>query len=216
MDLKAQAREKALSRRNEAAATPAAVCGHTGERLRDNFFEGVPLPHDDAGVRAPVSGYVPVRGEIDVMPLLTRLADAGHTCGLPVMHGKGNPLTFLDWQPGMEMVPGTFGIATPPGTSSEVIPALLLVPLLAFDDNGYRLGYGGGFYDRTLMKLRKDAGAGMTGAGITAVGVAYEAQHCASLPLGEFDEPLDWIVTEEGVRRFARDAAANESLETTP
>jgi 5-formyltetrahydrofolate cyclo-ligase len=113
----------------------------------------------------------------------------GHPVGLPVIVGKGRPLMFRRWQPDAQLVPGEFRVMTPPPSAPEVIPKLLLVPLLAFDRAGYRLGYGGGFYDRTIAALRAAGDA-------VAVGVALAAQEVASVPRDDTDQPLDWIVTD--------------------
>ena len=93
-----------------------------------------------------------------------------------------------------------FGTSVPPESASELVPEVLLVPLLAFDEDGYRLGYGGGFYDRTLAALR--ARALGTGTGTVAVGLAYEGQAVRSMPRDGSDERLDWIITEARTRRI--------------
>ena len=136
-----------------------------------------------------VSGFLPYRTEIDVMPLLKRLNREGWRSALPVVMGKGVPLLFRNWTHGDEMVRGVWDIPVPPEEAGEVLPDVLLVPLLAFDRQGYRLGYGGGFYDRTLHKLR-----GLKE--IVAIGIAYAAQEVDAVPRGPYDQPLDWVMTE--------------------
>ncbi|NJM30016.1 MAG: 5-formyltetrahydrofolate cyclo-ligase [Rhizobiales bacterium] len=136
-----------------------------------------------------ISGFAPYQSEISVMPLLTALAKAGWITALPVVIAKNQPLVFRAWLPGSETVPGIWNIPVPPPTSSEVAPDVLLVPLLAFDREGYRLGYGGGFYDRTLAKLRAIKS-------VTAIGIAYAAQEVPSVPHDAHDQRLDWIMTE--------------------
>ncbi|MFN0193583.1 MAG: 5-formyltetrahydrofolate cyclo-ligase [Aestuariivirga sp.] len=136
-----------------------------------------------------ISGFAPYQSEISVVPLLTVLAKAGWIAALPVVIAKNEPLVFRAWLPGGETVPGAWNIPVPPPTSSEVAPDVLLVPLLAFDREGYRLGYGGGFYDRTLAKLRAIKS-------ITAIGIAYAAQEVPSVPHDAHDQRLDWIMTE--------------------
>lgn len=143
-----------------------------------------------------VSGYYPVGDELDVMPLLRRLIGEGHTIGLPVTR-KGQPLIFRAWTPETRMARGAMGIPAPPDDAPEVTPVVLLVPLAAFDDRGYRIGYGGGFYDRTLSHLRA-AGA------VTAVGVAFAGQQVDRVPNEPHDEPLDWMLTPEGAYRVGR------------
>ncbi|MFQ5959414.1 MAG: 5-formyltetrahydrofolate cyclo-ligase [Alphaproteobacteria bacterium] len=175
-------RKRARARRSEAreAAGPGAA-----DAAARNFFDAITPP---AG--CVVSGYWPMNDEFDVRPLLAALYARGHGCGLPVVAGKGRPLVFRAWTPETALVPAAFGISVPPEDAPEVTPALLLVPLLAFDDRGYRLGYGGGFYDLTLARLRAGRGA------VLAVGVAFDGQRVDAVPAGASDQPLDWVVTE--------------------
>ena len=189
-DWKQRARKAATLRRAEAfAALPGA-----GHDLVQRFHDAVRLPRG-----AAVSGYWPLPGELDIRPLLHRIHDQGHPVGLPVVVGKAQPLLFRRWTPGTPLVQGSFRVMTPPEGAPEIEPDVLLVPLLAFDGEGYRLGYGGGFYDRTLEKRRREAHSGHP---IMAVGVAFAAQQAQSLPRGPFDQPLDWIVTEAWARHF--------------
>lgn len=136
-----------------------------------------------------VSGFLPYRTEIDVLPLMAMLAAQGWKTALPVVMGKGLPLVFRAWALGSETVAGVWNIPVPPETSREVLPDMLLVPMLAFDRAGYRLGYGGGFYDRTLHKLRALKP-------VSAIGVAFAAQEMEAVPRGAHDQPLDWVMTE--------------------
>lgn len=143
----------------------------------------------------PVSFYWPIRSEIDPRPLMTALAATRTVC-LPVTHGRDAPLTFRRWVEGAEMQAAGFGVSIP-ARDDPVIPAVLVVPLLAFDDRCHRLGYGAGHYDRTLERLRA-AGP------VTAIGLAYSAQRAAAdLPNEPTDQPLDAIVTEAGIVRPA-------------
>jgi len=142
---------------------------------------------------AIISGYYPFGDELDCLPLLTRLIGEGHTIGLPVTR-KAQPLIFRAWTPETRMARGALGIPRPPDDAPEVTPSVLLVPLAAFDDRGYRIGYGGGFYDRTLAKLRA-AGP------VTAVGVAFAEQQIERVPYEPHDEPLDWMLTPDGAFR---------------
>ncbi len=135
------------------------------------------------------SGYWPLESEFDARPALARLHAAGHAVGLPVVVGAGHPLLFRRWHPALALVRGAFGVMMPPPSEPTIEPSLLLVPMLAFDRDGYRLGYGGGFYDRTLALRRK---AGRT----IAVGIGFAGQEVAHVPRGDYDQPLDWIVTE--------------------
>ena len=144
-----------------------------------------------AGYRGvPISGYMAMRTEIDPLPALEEAAAHGPV-GVPVIMGKGLPLQFRQWEPGCDMVPGEFG-AQIPAAGDWMVPEIVIVPLVAFDRRGGRLGYGGGFYDRTLELLR-NAGPTM------AIGFAYAAQEDELLPLEPTDQPLDLIVTEQGI-----------------
>ena len=144
-----------------------------------------------------VSAFWAMPGELDLRPLLEALHARGCVCALPVVVARHAPLEFRSWEPGVELVTSRFGIAEPGPERPVVRPQHSLVPLLAFDDDGYRLGYGGGFYDRTLAALRSD-GAGP----FLAIGAALIAQHHAPLPREPFDARLDALVTEAGILRF--------------
>ena len=137
-----------------------------------------------------VSGYWPMDDEFDVRPLMIRLSEFGYVCALPVVVARGEALVFRRWQPGDSLVETKFGMREPGAQATSTVPDIVLTPLLAFDDTGRRLGYGGGFYDLTLRELR-------TTRPIIAVGVAYQAQHIDIVPSSCRDERLDWIVTEE-------------------
>ncbi len=139
-----------------------------------------------------LSGYMPIRTEADPLPVM---AEWRAPVGVPVILGRGRPLAFHRWRPGAEMVEGPFG-ALVPAAAEEVVPEVLIVPLLAFDARGYRLGYGGGFYDRTLERLRAAA------PGTVAIGFAYAAQQVADLPAEATDQRLDAVATERGIIRF--------------
>ena len=138
----------------------------------------------------PVSGYWPIQTEIDPRPALAEAAARGPV-GLPVVEGDGVPLSFRLWEPGAEMEIGAFGAAIP-AEPRPMVPELVILPMLAFDRAGGRLGYGGGFYDRTLARLR-EAGS------VLAVGFAYAAQEVEAVPLEDTDMRLDMVVTEREV-----------------
>jgi 5-formyltetrahydrofolate cyclo-ligase len=175
--LKAALRRAMAERR---AVAHAAGQGDAADRLAQ-----VLAPH--AG--KVLSGYWPMRTEIDPLPAL---ALHRGPVGLPVTPPRGRPLTFRLWTPGAPLVPGAFGTRVPEGP--EIVPQVLVVPLLAFDRRGYRLGYGGGYYDRTLAALRA-AGP------CIAIGFAFAAQEVPEVPTGPTDERLDLIVTEAGLIR---------------
>lgn len=139
-----------------------------------------------------ISGYMPIRTEISPLAAMTALAARNRIC-VPVIAGKGQPLTFREWRPGCVLVEGPFG-ALIPETGDWLTPDILIVPLVGFDAGLNRLGYGGGFYDRTLAGLRASAT-------IRAIGFAYAAQQLDSLPTDPTDQRLDAVVTEEGVIR---------------
>ena len=143
---------------------------------------------------AVVAGFWPMGDEIDIRPLLIALHERGHPIVLPVTPKRGSPLIFRGWRPGDVLVAEAFGTSRPIG--GELVPDFLLVPLLAFDRAGRRLGYGGGYYDRTLATL---VGAGLPGA--VAVGCAYAAQEVDEVPTGPYDFFLRAVATERGVIR---------------
>ena len=150
-----------------------------------------------AGWEAPcfVAGYHPVRGEADVLPLLARLASRGLVTALPGIAAPGHPLRFRRWSVGDPTVTGHLGIREPGPERPEVRPDVVLVPLLAFDRIGGRLGYGAGYYDRTLAALRAD------GARLCSIGLGYSGQELPQVPTDALDQRLDWIVTEaEAIR----------------
>ena len=177
------------ARRLRAAA--AAGRGRAAAAVAANALAHVPLP---AG--ALIGGYWPVRDELDPRPLLQQLAALGCRLALPVVRGPGLALAFRHWAIGDPLEAAGFGLSVPLASAPEVVPAVLLVPLLAFDAAGYRLGYGGGFYDMTLAERRAGGGA------VLAVGLAYAAQARAELPHEAWDQPLDWVVTELEARKF--------------
>ncbi len=135
-----------------------------------------------------LSGYMPMRTEIDPLPAME--AHRGPVC-VPVIIGPNQPLKFRAWTQECAMIPGEFG-ALIPAEGDWIEPEVLIVPLLAFDLRGYRLGYGGGFYDRTLQALRSRRPT-------IAVGFAFGAQQVAEVPIDENDQRLDAVVTEAGL-----------------
>ena len=177
---KAAARKAAFAARKTAFA---AGQGQAAELLAD-FLAA------QGGKR--LAGYMAMRTEID--PTSAMAAHDGPV-GVPVIIGPGQPLRFREWSPGCAMVPGEFGAAIP-AEGAWIEPEVLIVPMLAFDARGFRLGYGGGFYDRTLEGLRARGP-------VLAVGFAFDAQEVAEVPTEPTDQRLDAVVTESGVRRFA-------------
>ncbi|MES2142887.1 MAG: 5-formyltetrahydrofolate cyclo-ligase [Pseudomonadota bacterium] len=178
-DAKALARKAAFAARKEAFAAGQGDAAH--------HLLSALEPH-----RGKVlAGYMPMRTEIDPLPAMA--AHQGRV-GVPVILGKGMPLQFREWTPTADMIEGAFK-ALIPATGGWVMPQVLIVPLLAFDARGYRLGYGGGFYDRTLEGLRAKGP-------VVAIGYAFSAQEVPEVPIDATDQRLDMIVTEHGVSYF--------------
>lgn len=138
-----------------------------------------------------VSGFASLPEELNVWPLLRRLHGEGFSLALPIVEGKGLPLVFRAWAPGDAMGKGVWDIPQPMADKPVVEPDILLVPLLAFDRRGWRLGYGGGFYDRTLRGLRSRKA-------ITAAGLAFDEQQVDAVPHLDYDQRLDWVLTPSG------------------
>jgi len=152
---------------------------------------------------ATVSGYWPLRDELDPRPILSALAARGQRLCLPVVVESGAALVFRGWRPDMSLEPAAFGTQVPGADCPVLEPDVLLVPLLAFDRRGHRLGYGGGFYDRTLAGLRGRRP-------VLAVGLAFAAQEVDEVPVEAGDQPLDRVVTEREVMTPEHRAAGLE------
>lgn len=176
---KADLRDKAFERRAEARRTLGAT--------PETALAQVVAPH----ARKALAGYMPIRTEINPLPEMR--AHKGPVC-VPVIAAKGEALRFARWTADTEMERGPFG-AMIPSVPEDVVPEVLIVPLVAFDPAGNRLGYGGGFYDRTLEALRKRGP-------VVAIGFAFEAQCFEEIPCEPTDQPLDLIVTEKKIRQF--------------
>jgi len=144
-----------------------------------------------------VSGFWPMKEELDVRPLMIELFNEGCQLALPVVTGKGKPLVFRAWRPGDPLEQGVFGTLHPPARRQALEPDALIVPLLACDQDGWRLGYGGGYFDRTLRGLRQRRR-------VTAMGVGFDAQFLSEeVPHGPADERLDWLLTDRRACAFA-------------
>ena len=190
--LKRELRSGAKLRRAEAAAgDPEAAAYALCERVLGAQIFSKSYPEGSKGCPegCVVSAYWPIGSEIDPRALMHRLHEDGHPIALPVVAARARPLVFRAWRPGDPLEPAGLGTREPLADRPALTPRVLIVPLLAFDRAGYRLGYGGGFYDRTLTGLRR---AGET----LAVGVAYAAQEVAEVPHDGDDQPIDWLVTE--------------------
>ena len=183
--LRAEARRRRLALASDlrtAAAAEAAA----------HFLAGVALAPQEV-----VALYWPIRDELDSRPLLTRLMDAGQPVCLPVVRGEGLPLELRLWEQGAPLYPAGFGTLAPSDEAPIVAPDVIVMPLLGFDRHGTRLGYGGGYYDRTLEVL---------GDAPRLVGYAFASQEIDDLPRDDHDVPLHAVVTEAGYRSFAGDA----------
>jgi 5-formyltetrahydrofolate cyclo-ligase len=144
---------------------------------------------------AVVSGYSPIRGEIDPIPLMRSLAAQGARLALPVILARGKSLAFRAWSPNDRMMLGPLGIPEPSPAATELVPDIMLAPLAAFDRAGHRIGYGAGHYDYTLAHLRKVKA-------IVAIGIAFAAQEIAAVPALAHDVALDYVLTETQVLDF--------------
>src|SRR6059058_488188 len=142
-----------------------------------------------------VSGYSPIRSEIDPFPLLRRLAAQGARLALPAVMARGKSLAFRAWSPDDRLLLGPLGILEPSPAAAELVPDIMLVPLAAFDRLGHRIGYGAGHYDYTLAHLRKMKA-------ITAIGLAFAAQEIEAVPAQPHDVALDFVLTEKKVFDF--------------
>lgn len=143
-----------------------------------------------------VAGYHAIKGEVDITDLLNSLFLRGNVVGLPVIEETQKKLKFLVYEPDLQLVKGKFGVPCPPEYLPEITPEILLVPMVAFDLEGNRLGYGGGYYDETIKNLR------MHNKKLKVIGVAYNMQGVATMPVYDGDQKMDIVVTEKKVTRF--------------
>jgi 5-formyltetrahydrofolate cyclo-ligase len=178
--LKAELRTEALARRD---ALPADMRAGAAEAIAARAF---PLAVKPGTI---VAGFMPMRSEINPLPLLRKLADAGAQLALPAIAGRGQPLIMRAYRFGDELARGQWGIREPQPDAGQVDPDILIVPLAAFDRAGHRIGYGAGYYDLTIKTLRAKKN-------ITAVGIAFAAQEIPQIPATIRDERLDFVLTE--------------------
>ena len=144
-----------------------------------------------------VAAYMPIRSELSPLRLVAALVAQGIVTAMPETPSPGHPLIFRRWAPGDDLVDGPYGTSQPSPAAPVMVPRVILAPMLAFDSACWRLGYGGGFYDRTLAGLR-DAGQR-----VTAIGIAFDGQLVDKVPVGPFDMPLDAVLTPSGLRAGA-------------
>jgi 5-formyltetrahydrofolate cyclo-ligase len=180
VSVKSDLRKTALARRD---ALPAAERVQAAAAIAARAF---PLPVEAGTI---VSGFSPLKSEIDPFPLMRTLADAGARLAMPVVAGRGKPLIMRAWTFGEPLVEGVWGIRVPRPEAAELAPDILLVPLLAFDRQGHRLGYGAGYYDMTITALR-------AAKAVVAVGIAFAAQEVDPVPTTPRDARLDLVLTE--------------------
>ena len=178
-------KQAAKMRQKEADRYPDAAEKLAGyyQLLVDRFGHGL------------YAAYLPIRSEISPLPLIAALHDAGQPTAMPVTPAEGQPLSFRRWAVGDPLEDGPYGTRQPLASETPVLPDVILAPLLAFDLAGWRLGYGGGFYDRTIADL---AARGHTAK---VIGLAYDGQKLDKLPIGPYDMPLDAVLTPSGLHR---------------
>lgn len=181
---KEELREHFLDKRKKISKEERDIAN---KAIFDNFFSKVILEKDSR-----VTGYWPVKGEADCIPILKELTKRGHKCFLPHMESSKTPLSFLEWNEETPMAMGKFNIPEPNVTISGV-PNVLIVPFLCFDENGSRVGYGDGMYDRTIKELTKD------GSPVFVVGIGYEIQRAIYIPADENDMIMDVVITDKDV-----------------
>ncbi|HEV7276432.1 MAG TPA: 5-formyltetrahydrofolate cyclo-ligase [Devosiaceae bacterium] len=184
-EAKAALRVRAQEQRRQAAK---AAGGDAAGAAAEQFFAGVVLDPEDV-----VAAYWPIRGELDCRPVLARLMDNGQRVCLPAVLGDEQPLELRLWEQDAPLYPSGFGTLAPIETAPLVTPSVMIVPLLAFDGIGTRLGYGKGHYDRTIAAI---------GDRPRVIGYAYAGQEMERLPRAVHDIGLDAVVTEQGVRHF--------------
>ncbi len=181
---KSALRQSFLERRLQMLPNDRA---NASQAIFEAFFKNVQMTNN-----AIVAGYWPIKAEVDVMLILRELLGKGHRCALPHVASESAPLLFRHWDEKTKMVTGKLGIHEPATGSATLIPDIMLVPLLAFDTKGHRLGYGAGFYDRTIARLKKQKS-------VRTIGLAYEMQMYGEIPKGENDVKIDMIITDRNI-----------------
>ena len=178
----AKIRQQEADRHPDAAEKLAAHC----QMLLTRFGRGV------------YAAYLPIRSEISPLPLIAALHDAGQPTAMPVTPLEGQPLSFRRWAVGDALEDGPYGTRQPPVGGTPALPDVILAPLLAFDSAGWRLGYGGGFYDRTIADFATH------GYEASVIGLAYDGQKLDNVPVGPYDMPLDAVLCPSGLHRPQR------------
>jgi 5,10-methenyltetrahydrofolate synthetase len=189
-------RERRKAKRAEILARRNALSYHDRQAYAESLTAHLLASIDFARCRV-LGIYWPIRGELDLRDFARRHIEAGGTAALPVVVAKGQPIEFWQWEPGASLRRGFWNIPVP-AERRAVVPDALLIPLVGYDAEGYRLGYGGGYYDRTLAALSRKP---------LCIGVGYDDSALATICPQPHDVPMDWIVTERRARRFERAAA---------
>jgi len=180
---KAELRRAALARRD---ALPATERAQAAETIAARTFPVAVKPG------TIVAGFMPMKSELNPVPQMRKLAAAGARLALPAVAGRGKPLIMRAWAFGTPLAAGVWGIREPEASAPAVAPEIVIVPLLAFDRTGHRIGYGAGYYDLTIAALRATQV-------VVAIGVAFAAQEIAAVPATPHDAPLDLVLTEREV-----------------
>ena len=188
-DLDQIAQRKAELRKEGRARRDALPVDQQSAAAQAIAERGLPVPVSPGTV---VSGYSPLKFEISPLPLMRHCARDGAKLALPVIQGRGSPLIMRAWAFGETLGSGVWGIREPKAEAPEVFPDILIVPLLLFDRSGYRLGYGAGYYDMTIARLRAMKP-------VTAIGLAFAAQEIAEVPKTPRDARLDLVLTEREI-----------------
>lgn len=179
-ELRQQTREK-------LATLPQAEAALYDTQITEFFFQSQAfMPHTQ------VAAYMPLKGEVSCRTILNTLADKGHVTCLPAITSRNTPMVFRQYRLGDDLQRGILGPQEPLSTAREIIPDVLLIPMLGYTRQKYRLGYGSGFYDRTLEELLRLKS-------VRTIGLAYSLQEIEDLPVEPHDIPLDFIITEKEV-----------------
>lgn len=186
-DAKAGLRRAMMERRRMAHR---AIGADAAQVVKDHVLSEI----DPKGKN--IAGYWPLGDELDCRPTLEALVAAGAQVALPVVAGQGQVLIFRLWNPGDDLDSGPFGTMHPNPRAPIVIPQIFLIPLIAYDLTGHRLGYGAGYYDRTMSAFRAKGP-------VTAIGLAYDLQQVDSVPAEPHDQPLDGVITNSGTLWFS-------------
>jgi 5-formyltetrahydrofolate cyclo-ligase len=177
---------KALLRATALAARDGLAVADRRRAAQTLAMRRFPVPLGEGTI---VAGYSPIRSECDPVPLMRSLAAKGAQLALPLVHARDRELAFAEWRQGQQLVAGPFGILQPRVEAVPLEPDVILVPVAAFDRRCHRIGYGAGYYDRTLADLRKRKV-------VIAVGIAFAVQEVEAVPFDEHDERLDLVLTE--------------------